>query len=67
VENCQDDDGEITRESVESWVDTHSGDFQEVIDFEASLESGDDTIDIPWATEEGELAYLDATSEYEAV
>jgi hypothetical protein len=53
----------INRESVEHWLHSNSGDFQSVTDFEASIEDGNDTIDIPWATEEGEFAYIDAMSE----
>lgn len=41
-------DGKITRESVAMWIDTHVGDFSDITDFWASIESGDDTIDIPW-------------------
>ena len=63
VENCKDDNGEITRESVERWVMTHSGDFSSVKDFHASLEVGDKTIEIPWVTEEGEIAFLDCVCE----
>ena len=33
VENMRDEDGLITREGVEAWLDTHSGDFQSVTDF----------------------------------
>jgi hypothetical protein len=62
-ENARDGDGKITRESVEWWLATNAPDFQSITDFSASIEDGDETIDIPWATEEGELAYLDATSE----
>lgn len=61
VENCKDDEGKITRESVESWLMTHSGDFSSVKDFWASLEIGNETIEIPWADEESELAYSDLT------
>jgi hypothetical protein len=63
VDNCRDDDGKITRESVEQWLMTHSGDFQSVMDFHASIEGGPNTIDIPWATEEGEMQYYDCVSE----
>ena len=58
----EDDDAQITRESVEMWLSTHAGDFQEIIDFSASIEDGDKTIDIPFATEDGESAYLDTLS-----
>lgn len=54
VENCRDNTGKITRESVQAWLDTHAGDFQCVEDFHASIEDGDETIDIPWETKEGD-------------
>ncbi len=47
--------GEFTRDNVGQWLCTHAGDFQSIQDFMASV--GDK--DIPWATEEGEYAYLD--------
>ena len=62
VENATDQSGQITRESVRRWLDCHAGDFSEIVDFSASLEVGDQTVEIPWATEEGESAYLDATT-----
>ena len=52
----------ITREDVEQWLMVNSGDFQSVMDFEASIEDGDTTVDIPWASEEGEFAFSDAMS-----
>jgi hypothetical protein len=55
----------ITRRAVEYWLGGNAGDFSHVIDFEASIEDGDKTIDIPWASEEGEFAYIDAMSESE--
>lgn len=57
VENCRDEDGKITRESVEQWLMCHSGDFQSVTDFYASIEDGENTIEIPWNSEESEMAY----------
>jgi len=65
VENCRNDNGQITRDSVERWVGMHSGDFSSVRDFRASLEDGDETVDIPWASEEGELAFVDCTASVE--
>ena len=62
LEHLRDDDGKITRESVERWFSTHPGDFQSIQDFSASIEDGDNTIDIPWASEDGEMAYLDTVS-----
>lgn len=64
IENMRNEDGAIDRESVEQWVLTHSGDFQSIMDFSASLETPDDkTLDIPWATKDGEMAYLDTVTE----
>jgi len=66
VENCRDDEGKITRDSVEQWLTTHSGDFQSVQDFSASIEDGGNTVEIPWATEDGEMAFNDCNAECEA-
>lgn len=63
VDNARDYDGKITRESVEQWLSTHSGDFQQVLDFRASIEDGEETVEIPFATEEGECQYLDTVAE----
>lgn len=51
--------GELTRDNVEDWVLTHSGDFSKVLDFCAYIKdyvSG-------WATEEGECAWMDCVSQ----
>ncbi len=63
VENCRNDTGKITRESVQDWLHSHAGDFSSIEDFSASIEDGVVTVEIPWATEEGELTYLDCTAE----
>ena len=49
--------GEFTRENVEDWLTKNAGDFQSITDFYATV--GDK--EIPWATEEGEIAYSDCT------
>jgi hypothetical protein len=49
--------GELNRESIEDWLTTHSGDFQSIIDFSASL----DDLEIPWSNEESEFEYGDIT------
>ncbi len=59
VERLKDNEGRITRESVEQWLTTHSGDFQEVMDFSASIEDGPDTVEVPWRDEESECTYMD--------
>lgn len=64
IENMR-TDGPITREDVNQWLTSHSGDFQRVIDFQASIEDGDRTIDIPWSSEDTELAYLDTLGDME--
>lgn len=61
LENAADENRKHTRESLQNWLDCNAGDFSEIVDFSASLEVGDDTIEIPWATENGEFMYLDAT------
>ena len=48
-------EGEVTREVVDDWLSTKTGDFQSVTDFRADL----DDIDIPWGTEEGEMIFND--------
>lgn len=60
VENARDEDGEITRDSLALWIDRHTGDFSEIIDFSASIEDGDETIEIPWQDEDNEGSYSDA-------
>lgn len=60
IENIREHgEGEITREAIEQWLTTNSGDFSSIQDFRASI--GD--LDIPFATEEGELAYYDTVAE----
>lgn len=49
----------ITRDTVEHWLMLNSGDFQNVQDFNASLEVDDETIEIPWEHEESEFTYSD--------
>lgn len=55
--NARDSAGKLTRASVDRWVRLNSGDFSEIIDWRASLEDGDQTVDLPWATEDGEEMY----------
>jgi len=51
--------GEFTRENVEQWLTSNSGDFSSVTDFTACC--GD--IEIPWENEDNEMAYYDTISE----
>ena len=49
----------VTRESVRDWLDKNGGDFQSIDDFRASIEVGEETIEIPWEKEESEYTFLD--------
>jgi hypothetical protein len=57
IENIRDDEGDITRDSVERWLAMNSGDFQHVEDFAAYIEN----VTIPWKNEESEFIYNDLT------
>jgi hypothetical protein len=60
MENIKDENGKITRDSVERWLSCHSGDFSQVIDFSADFDYEGKHIDIPWSKgEESELTYSD--------
>ena len=48
-------DDEITREDVAEWLTTNSGDFQEVMDFCASIGN----LDIEWEDIENAFVYND--------
>lgn len=61
VENARDENGEINRESVQRWLDCNAGDFSNVTDFFASIEDGNETLEIPWADEDNEFIYSDCT------
>lgn len=54
------DDGQITHDSVESWLYTHAGDFSSITDFYADLEPREGNVLIDWAEEESEYAFNDA-------
>jgi hypothetical protein len=48
--------GQITRDSILLWADTHCGDFNEILDFTADI--GEDLV-IPWLKADNELVYND--------
>ena len=50
-------DGTLTRADVLAWLAKQ--DFQRIVDFYASLEVGDVTIEFDWQTESGEETYFD--------
>lgn len=47
------------RNAVERWLSLNSGDFQEVLDFSASLEIDDETVNLDWENPESEFQYND--------
>ena len=49
----------INRDNVQDWLDKNAGDFSRVHDFSASIENGDETIDIPWIYKESEMTFCD--------
>lgn len=51
----EEQEGATLRDKVDAWLSTHSGDFQEVKDFRASI--GDQ--EVPWQDEESELIFND--------
>lgn len=59
IGNMTNEAGTIAREDLEQWLATQAGDFQSITDFAASIELGDETIDIPWTNEENEMSYND--------
>jgi hypothetical protein len=58
-DDLRDEEGKVTRESIEDWTTTHTGDFQSIEDFEADVEDGEETRDFPWSKEESELTFHD--------
>jgi len=60
IRNMMEGEESCTREVVEQWLATNSGDFQSITDFSASIEMEDNsTVNIPWNNEESECTFLD--------
>ena len=47
--------GELTRENIESWLGSHTGDFSEVVDFSPHIKD----FEPGWENEEHEVNYSD--------
>ena len=58
VENAKDEDGRLTRESVQRWIDLNMGDFSEVIDFSADF--GDNEFVSDWEDQEHGYEFVSA-------
>ena len=65
VQHIIEESGKVDRESVADWLARgNAGDFSSVMDFQASIETPDgDTVDIPFESEKGEVAYFDTIRE----
>lgn len=59
IDDLRGDDGLITRESVELWLTTHTGDFSSVDDFYADIEAPEGNVIIEWESEDIELMFSD--------
>lgn len=57
--NARDDDGRLTRESVEGWLMTHSGDFQSVQDWRADIADGETDVVFDWTHPDSEITFND--------
>lgn len=64
IDNMQDEDGNITRDSIEDWLCIHAGDFSSIIDFHADIETDKGNILIDWANEDSDMIYGDCMNEF---
>ena len=55
VENMRGEDGKIARREIQSWLDSHAGDFSEITDFRATIGNAE----YGWSDPESELTYSD--------
>lgn len=49
-----------TREHVEQWLATHASEFSEIVDFRASLEIGNETVNLDFSEPENEWRWQDS-------
>ena len=63
--NLAEEDGTITRELVESWLTTHSGDFQSVEDFRADFDWHNKHFESDWQSEDSEYTFNDCMYPHE--
>lgn len=61
-DDLRDLEGHITSESINDYLTAHTGDFRDLIDWAASIEDGDETLDFDWSSEDNACAYLDTLS-----
>ena len=65
IDNMRGPAARITREAVEQWVSSHSGDFSQVLDFSASIEDGDNTVEFSWSSEDNEVSFYECMNSAE--
>lgn len=57
---------EQKREVVERWLAMNSGDFQEILDYEADIELGDGSnVTVEWLKEDSDFVYFDCMNGFE--
>ena len=55
--------GKITREGIEQWLTTHTGDFQSIEDFYADIANGERDLIFDWANDDSESMFHSSDSE----
>jgi len=50
------------REVIANWLKHNAGDFQDILDFHASLEVEETTLEIPWESEDNEILFSEVMS-----
>jgi len=62
-DDLKDEDGKITRDSIDRWVCLHTGDFQSITDWRADISTDDNgeplDIVIDWRTEDSKITWYD--------
>lgn len=66
IDNMRDDDGKITRDSLEDWLGSNTGDLQSIYDFSATIKDGESVIQIDWENEENAFEFFDLVSPAES-
>ena len=59
MENLAEEDGIITRELIEQWLTTNTGDFQSIEDFRADFDWKGKHWESEWESEDSEFTFCD--------
>lgn len=57
ADDLRDESGAVTRDSIQRWIDTNTGDFSEVVDWRATVGDGD--FDSDFTDEDNEMTFND--------